>query len=218
MKRCTVVAKIFAGLGGLLLAMPLAAQGRPQVPRTADELVSAVIRESEMPAATQSTTAHLTLTYVLLHHPDYPGSYIEDVLRRLEGLALAADAPELRASAVSYIALASSARSVRPMGGVMARLERVYGQSRDPLVRSAVVGAMGVLAADRPAALAFLERLAVAQNAEFPGSAEVALGSLVALGEEGRGVLKRLHDSNAVRDPEARRKLLVLASRRYHLQ
>jgi hypothetical protein len=202
---------------GLVLAVSeTRAQARPHITQTPEELLSALVRESQLPPGT-SSTASLNLTYVLLYHPDYPAPHVEALLRGLEQIALTADSSALGASAVLYLAVPSSRRSARPLAGAMARLERVYRISKEALVRSSAVAAMGGLAVDRPAAIAFLERIAVQAVADYPGSAEGALGALVAMDEEGRAVLRRLYETAAVRDPEARQSLSVLASRGYRI-
>jgi hypothetical protein len=74
-----------------------------------------------------------------------------------------------------------------------------------------VVGVADV--AERSKAPGFLERIAAQgpANSDFPGAATRALSSLVAMDEAGRAVLKRLHDTGALRDPEARMELATLA-------
>jgi hypothetical protein len=81
-----------------------------------------------------------------------------------------------------------------------------------------VVVAMADLV-ERQKAFGFLERIAVQgpENSDFPGAARRALGTLVAMGDEGRVVLKRLYDSGAVRDPEAKMELATLAKQGFRL-
>lgn len=218
MATCHRFLVLSLALIGVSLAAPeTQAQIRPHVTLTPEELLSAFVRESQLPPGT-SSTASLMLTAVLIHYPDYPAAYVEALLRGLERIALTADSSRLRRSAVLHLTTPSGRRTARPMAGAVARLERVYRVTADPMVRGVVVIGMGMLAAERPAATAFLERLAVQKDAEFPGSAESALQALVALEDEGRIVLRRLHETGAVQDPEARHQLSVLASRGYRLR
>jgi hypothetical protein len=73
--------------------------------------------------------------------------------------------------------------------------------------------------AERKKALVFLERIAAQgpDNADFPAAASRALGTLVLMGDKGRALLKRLHETGAVRDPEARMELATLAQRGFRL-
>lgn len=74
----------------------------------------------------------------------------------------------------------------------------------DPELRVVVVMSMGQIA-ERREAVAFLEKVAKQDPAseDFPNAALWALRTLPGMGAEGRTALKSLHDSKAVRHPEA---------------
>ena len=201
-------------LGTALSALPANAQERHRITRTPGELISALVREKQTPGGYDPASHDITV--VLTHRSDYPAPYVEAILRGLEQLALTGDSPDLRRSVVLWLAIPGSRRSTHPVPGTVARLARLY--RRDPAVRGVVVSAMADLA-ERQEALAFLERIAVQapEDADFPESAGRALATLVAMGDEGRAVLKRLHDTRAVRDLQARYELSVLASRGYRI-
>lgn len=204
-------------LAGALGASSAAAQTPHPVQLDPDELLSAFAREHQAPG--DRARASLELTHVLTHHADYAAREVAALLRGLERLALSGETSRLRASAALRLALPGSHRSTRPMTGMVVRLERLYERSQDPMVRSVIVSAMAD-AAERRDALAFLERLAIQAPAEtdFPGAAMQALATLAAMDADGRAVLKRLHETRAVQDPEARYDLWVLASRGYRIQ
>jgi hypothetical protein len=67
----------------------------------------------------------------------------------------------------------------------------------------------------RQAAL-FLERVAKQDRADFPDSQQRTLTSLLRLDDEGRTVLRRLHETNAVPNPQAKLTLEQLAKQGYH--
>lgn len=204
---------------GVLCTMAVGcAQAQHRVTRTPTELLAAF--EHDYDATGKATSAgSLDLTYVLMHHTEFPSADVEALLQGLERIALVGDASPLRAAAVLRLVIPGSLQSRSPVPNMMGRLERIYQGTNDPLVRSSVVSSMAELA-QRQAALRFLEKVAVQapEAADFPGSASRALGTLVAMGDEGREVLRRLHESEAIRDPEARYELSVLASRGYRLK
>jgi hypothetical protein len=186
---------------------------RYHVARKPSELFAAFIRERQ--ALNDQTNAGLDLTHVLTYHAQYPPEDVEYLLRELEHFALNGEPQWLRAEAVSKIALPGSNRSAHPTAGTFVRLERVYQRSSDPLVKTAVVSAMGRLTETRQA-IAFLERVAMHEPGTFPQAGK-GLAALLTMGDQGRLVLKRLHESGAVRDPRAKRDLALLAKRDYRL-
>jgi hypothetical protein len=201
-------------LAEALLAAPSVNAQRPHhISSTPAQLLAAFVRAHE----TSEPNAGYDLTRVLGDHTNYPAGDVESLLRGLEQLALKGASSRLRAEAALNVALPGSRRSARPIPGILGRLQGIYHSSSDRLVRSVIVAAMAEQA-ERPQALAFLERLAVQERGDFPGSASQALGTLVAMDEEGRTVLRRLHKTGSVRDPKARSELTVMASRGYRLK
>jgi HEAT repeat protein len=201
-------------LVAVLSVAPASAQSRHRVTRDPAELLAAYVRERQTPNAKPS--ASLDLTHVLTYHSDYPTADVQSLLQGLEQLALTATPPRLRAEAAFRLSIPGSHRTSRPLPGMFARLERVYRASSDPLVRSVVVDAMGDLA-DRREAVAFLEQVAAQHPPAFAGAAGRAMASLLTMGDEGRAGLKRLHETGAVRDPEAKGDLATLAKHGYRV-
>lgn len=197
----------------VLGAGPAAAQEPHRVTRRPAELFTAYVRERQ--ALANKTNASVDLAMVLTHPSEYPRGDLEWLLRELESFALSGQPDWLRAEAVLQLAVPGSTRAVRPVAGSYARLDRVYRRSNDPLVKTSVVTAMGTLT-ERREAIAFLERVARHEAGTFP-SAGKALASLLTMGDEGRVVLKRLHETGAVRDPAAKRDLAVLAQRDFRI-
>jgi hypothetical protein len=206
-------------LGVMLSTVPAVAQTPRRVTRTPTQLLDALVRDHQTPVK-PLTPAGIDLTHVLTYPRDYPAADLEKLLRGLEQLALTGESPRLRADAALSLSIPGSYRAVRPIQGTMARLGRIYRRTADAHVRAAVVSGMAGMAnpAEHREALAFLERIAVQENADFPGSASKALNMLMFMGEPGRAVLKRLHDTGVVRDPEARNVLAASARQGYRVR
>jgi hypothetical protein len=202
-------------LGAVLIGAPAAAQTRYHVNRQPGELFAAFVRERE--SLNDETNAALDITHVLLYHREYPPENVEYFLNKLEQFALAGSPQWLRGECVYKLATPGSKRGVAPISGSFARLERIYRRSDDPLVKMAVVGAMGTLIETREASV-FLERVATKDSQDFPGAPRSALTSLLVMGDDGRVVLMRLHETGAVRDPEARLSLFYLAKKGYRIK
>jgi hypothetical protein len=138
---------------------------------------------------------------------DYSASDLEAVLEGLEHIALTGTPSRLREEAAAGLAIPGSNRAVHPIRGSFPRLERVYHRSSDPVVRRILVGAMGDLVERRKPAQ-FLGDVALRTPPDFAEAPQAAVQSLLRMGDEGRVVLKRLHESGAVSDTKAK---LVLA-------
>jgi hypothetical protein len=179
--------------------------------RSPADLLAAYVGERQTPMSKPGTTrASNELIHVLTSPTDYRAGDMESLVRGLEQLALTGSPPRLRAEAAFALSIPGSRGAAQSISGTFARLKRVYDSSSDPLVRSVLVGVMGDLTDQRQAAL-FLERIAKQERADFPESQRRALESLMRMDEEGCAVLKRLHESGAVRDPEAKLTLAYLA-------
>ena len=202
--RATVAGVVF------LCALLLSSAAWAQV-RDPDELVAAYVREYQ--ANKGHSSAFQDLVQVLTHHTDYPASDLKKLLDALERVALTAEPQRLRAEATVALSIPGKRQAANPVT-TFPRLQRVYRGSTDPVVRSVVVQALGDLAERRDGAL-FLESIAKQERADFPDAQKQALTSLMDMDEEGRSVLKRLHDTNAVRDPEAKQTLVFLAKQGY---
>jgi hypothetical protein len=191
---------------------PAVAQTRHHVTRAPAQLFAAFVQERQ--SLNDQTNASLDLTHILTHRSDYPPQDVEYLLRELEEFSLTGKPEWLRSETVLRLSLPGSNRSTNPAAGTFTRLERVYQRSNDPLVKRSVVGAMGTIVESQQAC-AFLERVATKEPADFGGAASKAMTSLLIQGEQGRAVLKRLHESGAVRDPKAKHGLAVLAKNGY---
>jgi hypothetical protein len=201
-------------LGAVIVVPSMSAQAQYRVTRAPAELLAAYVRERQSLDAKPS--ASLDISHVLTHYTEYPRADVESLLRGLEELALTGEPPRLRAEAAVRLSVPGSSRRSYPLPGTFARLERVYRGTKDPLVRSVVVSAMSDLAEQREA-VAFLERLATKQEGDFAGVAGRAMASLLMLGDEGRATLRRMHESGAVHDQEAKADLAILAKNGYRL-
>ncbi len=190
---------------GVLSPEFLKAQERHRVTRAVDELLTDYARNPR-------SAAGADIMAMLLYHKDYPAANVEALLRGLERVALAGTSQEGRANAAGLLVWSSSRYAPDPIPGSFARIERVFRRTNDHFVRSVVGGWAGSLAlAERRGALVLLERVA----AEDSYLAPKALASLLDMGEEGRIVLKRLHESKAVRNLRARGDLEAIAQYDY---
>lgn len=207
----------------ILLAAPLFVSwperlgAQRQAPLPPAELLERFAAEEASPggpAAASSAIAHM-----FVHRADYPSSSVRSVLDGLESLALRSDNGHVRRSAVLHLAMPGRITDPRPEPGVLARLKQIYARTSDPEVRAVVVVAMGGIA-ERRDAVAFLEGLARQDPAseDFPNAALWALRTLPGMGDEGVAALKSLHDSKAVRHPEGRQSLSVLAAKGYKIK
>jgi hypothetical protein len=196
-----------------LIPSAIHAQTPHRVTRTPAELVAAF--EGDFQAGTPSA-ARGDVAHVLAHPDDYAPADLDRFLQGLEQLAMTGSSSRLRASAAISLSLPGSRRQPHPVRVTFARLKRIYLDLGDPLVRAVAVGAMADVV-ERQEALVFLEQLATKGpgDPDFPHSVRWALRTLPAMNAEGRVVLKRLHESHAVRDQEARHGLSVLAGRGY---
>jgi hypothetical protein len=195
----------------------LASAQAHRVTRPPTELLSAFEREYQTSSGPTSG-AGSDIVQVVTYPESYPAADLEQFTRGLEQLALKGNSSRVRASAVMNLALLGSRRKAHPVSGTMSRLQGIYNKSNDPIVRSMVVVGMADIS-ERPKALGFLERIATqpAEASDFPGAASRALGSLVAMDDEGRAVLKRLYESRAVRDPGAKLELSTLSQRGFRV-
>lgn len=194
----------------VLTAAPLAAQTPYRVTRTPSELLTAYVREYQIPRANFSSSAFHDLIRILGHPSDYAAADIETLQAGLEHLALTGHPPRLRAESVLLLGFPGSYRVAQPRPQTYSHLTRIYLGSQDPLVRMMVINAVGDLAA-RSRAAAFLERVAARDPLRYVTEPDAAISSLLMMGEEGLAVLKRLHETGAVQHAEARYRLAVLA-------
>jgi hypothetical protein len=200
----------------MLTPYVLSAQGR-QVHRAPNELLAAFEREYQTSKGPTSPIGR-DIAQVVSHPETYAASNLAVFVRGLEQIALKGSSSRIRASAVMNLALLGSRRKSHPVNGTVDRLRQIYQQTKDPSVRSMVVVGMADVA-NRAEAVRFLELIAVqnGEKSDFPGAPSRALGSLVAMDDEGRAALQRLHHTGAVRDPEARMELATLAKQGFRV-
>lgn len=151
------------------------------------------------------------------------------LLDSLEQVALTAGNPDERRTAVIAVAspgriwFAAQSRTGAPLPevrypGIVDRLARIYRQSEDYGVRSAIVDLMP-LQTERPEAIDFLEEVAQESGPEHAGKEWPipfkAVNALLHMPPEGQAALERLHAADLVRDPWARARLDRLARRGY---
>jgi hypothetical protein len=214
-KSAYTAAIIFPAL--LLFIPSLLTAQRPLVHRSPDELLRAFEQEYQTPKGPTSGVGR-DVAYVVTHPETYPARDLTVFVKGLEHLALNGTSSRLRASALMGLALLGSRRKSHPVSGITDRLERIYRQTKDPTVRGMVVVAMSDVV-ERAKALRFLEGIAVQhpEKSDFAGAASRALGSLVAMDDEGRAMLKRLYESGGVRDPGAKLELTNLAQQGFRV-
>jgi hypothetical protein len=139
---------------------------------------------------------------------------MDALLDGLENLSVHSKSPTVRREAAFLISIPGSRRSKTPSARTFERLQHVYRKSSDYTVKSVVVGTMGDLT-DRGKAAAFLKTVAAEDSTGVLAGS--AVSSLLTLGDEGRAVLRQLHDSNEVPDPEVRQILSTMAKNGYRL-
>jgi len=115
------------------------------------------------------------------------------------------------------LGLPGSFHVARPLPETYSRLMRIYRTSEEALVRIMVISAIGDLAV-RSRAAAFLEGVVARDPLGYNREPGEAVRSLVMMGDEGRAVLKRLHQSGAVQHPRTRYSLALLAQRGYRIK
>jgi len=192
------------------------AQVRRQVIRPPAELITAFVYDNAAPGRTLSP-ASVDLVSVLLGQADYPPGNLITVLDGLEHIALTGTSSNVRAQASFILSMAGSRTARQPQPANVARLERIYAQSKDAHVRAAIVAGLG-RAVESPRALVFLQRVAIKDPADYPGASLDALAAIASQEALGRDVLKRLHTTGAVHDSHARQWLDLAASQGYRIQ
>jgi HEAT repeat protein len=213
--RCILTAVLIALPACASLPRPLTAQRLQDAPPA--ELLHRFASEEASPGGPHGASS--AITYIFVHRADYSPATVHSLIDGLERLALESDNRNVRHSSARYLSVAGYISNERPEPGLLARLKQVYARTTDPEVRVVVVTSMGQLA-ERREAVAFLEKVAKQDPAseDFPNAALWALRTLPGMGDEGRAALKSLHDSKAVRHPEARHGLDVLAEKGYKIK
>ncbi len=125
-------------LVSLLLGAHMEAQGRPKVTASPDTLLARFIRDFGGDGALPPS-AGSDIAGVLLSRAEYPVASLDAVIDGLEKIALGQGPPQLRQSAVSYLAMSGSRGALHPRRGTTARLMQIYQRSSHPWVRAAVV-------------------------------------------------------------------------------
>ncbi len=181
------------------------------------ELLDRFASEEALPGGPDEASS--AITHILVHPERYPSATVRSLIDGLERLALESASGNVRHSSVRHMSLAGRYSAARPEPGLLARFRRVYARTSDPELRVVVVTTMGGIA-ERRDAVAFLEGVARQDPAseDFPNAALWALRVLPGMGDEGHAALKSLHESKAVRHPEGRHSLSVLASKGYKMK
>lgn len=209
--RLTGTAAVIAAI----LGVPAGVRAQ-QVTRGAAQLLADFAREGQ--AVTQGRMASTGITEILLSHERYPQSKVDSLLAGLEDLALHGSTQQVRMAAAERINTAGRRGVPQPLPGTAERLQRVYRASRDSLVKTTLLGAMGVIA-EQSAASSFLRAIAMKSEQEqgFHGEVHEAIRALLCMGEEGRAAVRELHDRKLVRHHEEARHLDDLARAGYEL-
>lgn len=198
-----------------LLAAPGFAQPGRQVTRAPNELLAGVIAapESANPAVRED------IAQVLAYPETYPPDDLATFLNGLEDLAVGGPGHRVRISAVIDVYTVGRRGRKYPVPGTVNRLQRIYDRSEDGSVRDAILFVLPSVA-ERGQAVRFLEALAVkgSEHRGYPWSVRNSIGGLARMGAEGAVALRRLHESGAVEDPEARGYLSEMAARDFRIQ
>ncbi len=213
--RNSIMALALAAAG--LSAAPLtSAHAQRTVDRSASELLAAFTSEHDPASPAAPPGARADLTHVLAHPQSYAPVPMRSLLDGLERIARTGSSHRMRVAALLAMSYPGSRRHAQPVPGSFARLVRVYQQSEDGGLKGVAVSLMAHVP-ERQEALNFLEQLAkqAPEEVDAPYAAHYALSALAAMGAEGRAVLKRLHESGAVKDPDDRYTLELMAKRGY---
>lgn len=203
-------AALFAG--GVLLALPTEAQQARRITRTPQEL----LREfpKYLDPGRENSGPTVDIVHIAVNPDVYAAADLEVFLQGVERLALTAESSDIRRKAAVYLTRVGARSRSRPLpvAPIFPRLMRIYRRSTDPGVRYDVTQGMADVA-DRAEALAFLEQVARESPPPFRNAANAVIDALIIMGEEGRPLLRRLHESKAIQEPSARRRLNSLAER-----
>lgn len=193
------------------------AAGQPGLCRPGDCSVSRVLAQFEEDIRLHGSYrgGYVWALRIMTQQDSFTSAARDSLLAGLEELALGAADPNVRHRASTVLSLAGEPDSGKPLPGIVARLERVYRQTQDDLVRWNI-RARAPLQADRRAAAAFLCSLAVApmpppRAFDERDAATDALEQLARMGDVGRATLRQLHTGRTVRSEQARAYLEHLA-------
>jgi hypothetical protein len=163
------------------------------------------------------------VAYDVIYLPSAFAPRQDSLMDGLERLALTSDHDAVRREATSLIAFAGQVgRPSPPLRGVFPRLLRIYRSNTAWLVRALIRDQMPEQA-ERRAAAAFLRSIAteadsnsgVAPHGYFAiGDPRTeAVARLAEMGEEGRSVLRAMHQNREARSPQVRIMLDDMARR-----
>ncbi len=156
--------------------------------------------------------------HVLVHPGAYGHAKLKPFLEQLEGVAADHPSQHLAAEAAYALSVPGTRAVDAPMPGTVKRLIEVYHRTQYAAVKAIVVGSM-IDQSERAAAIPFLESVAtMTRSGTGPDLAQgMAIFALASMGDDGRQVLRRLHESKAIQDPEARYQLEVIAGKGYRV-
>lgn len=201
----------------VVTAGPAVAQQDKALEVTPAELFQGFV--SEGAAAGQRSAAQSRRIYhVLLRPGAYGHARLRPFLEQLKDVAVNHPAERLAAEAAYALSIPGTRAVDAPAPGTVERLIEVYNRTQHGVVRAVVVGSM-IDQSEREAAIPCLESVATTpRNATGPDLAQrLAIYALASMGDAGRQVLRRLHERRAIRDPEARYQLEVIARNGYRL-
>lgn len=167
----------------------------------------------------RENTPEVALVDLTVAPERYPPAEVRAALDGPERLALEGSTQGLRVRAA--VALASFGRREQAGDfGPVERLERLYRQSSERVIRNSVVGALH-FQTTTGSALRLLEEIATARDGgpempEYPNAYMAVLG-LAKMEERGRAVLGRLDQTGAAVNPRAKGLLDGLAENGYRL-
>lgn len=166
----------------------------------------------------RSAGASSRIYHVLVHPGAYGHARLGPFLEQLESVAVNHPSQDLAAEAAYALSVPGTRAVDAPMPGTVKRLIEVYHRTQYAAVKAIVVGSM-IDQSERATAIPFLESVATMGRGETgPDLAQgTAIFALASIGEDGRRVLRRLHESGVITEPEARYQLEVIARRGYRV-
>ena len=188
------LATVFALVGGLVLGSIRSHAQTPQKPNGAKEVLANFEEFSR--------TRRGGFPDEVRHPERYTAERVDSVLRGLERIALSGEPKFVGSTAAASLSRAGSLKN--PPKGVFDRQLRVYGKSKEPLVRLTILNRM-FEQNDRTRSLAFLKSVAgeSTDHQDFEDAALSAVDGLSRMGPAGRAALIDLRDKKLLRDGKA---------------
>lgn len=191
---------------GLLLAWtsgPIAAQEMDLSTASVADLLDRFVEEQ---MDREGSEAFQQITRILLGRTaERPQSDVGALIDGLADLVLNAPTPWVRSVAVSVMAVAGKEGAANPDPAIGPRLVRLFRETRDPLVRSMILGVFKTQV-NRSVGRVLFREVLTEDRSPFAntGEARVAAAEALKWGEEGLALLRELHAAGTIKDRDAR--------------